>query len=113
MRIFYDHGAGDGVRLFHPAIEFPFGDVLDVLIDGENDAVAGFWFLFNAGKPAFARVDGNHELAGLALQLLVELPLQSAQPLIVGANVAQNLRREFALRIKTLGFFLEVDALQI
>src|SRR6202521_4271292 len=113
MGIFHDHRARDGVRFFHPALEFPFGDVLDVLINGEDDAVAGFGLLLHTGKPALARVDGNHQLAGLALQLLVELPLQAAQPLIVGANVPQNLRRQFTFRIKSLRFFLVVDALQI
>src|SRR5216684_2098569 len=111
--IFHDHRARDGVRLFHPAFEFPLGDVLNVLIDGEHDTVAGFGLLFNTGKPALARVDGNHQLAGLALQLLVELPLQAAQSLIVGANVPQNLRRQLTFWIKTLRFFLVVDALQI
>ena len=72
-----------------------------------------FGLLFNTGKPALARIDGNHQLAGLALELLVELPLQAAQSLIVGAHVPQNLRRQFTLWIKTLRFFLEVDALQI
>src|SRR5208283_4798726 len=48
-----------------------------------------------------------------APQLLVELPLQAAQTLIVGANITQDLRRQFALGIKALGFFLKVDALQI
>ena len=113
VRIFHDRRAGDGVGLFHPALQFPFGNVLNVLIDGEDNAVAGFRLLFDTGKPALARVDGNHQLAGLALELLVELSLQAAQPLIVGANVAQNLRRQFALGIKALGFFLVVDALQI
>ncbi len=111
--IFHNRRAGNGVRLFHPALEFPFGNVLDVLVDGEDEAVAGFGFLFHAGKPALARVDGNHQLAGLALQLLVELPLQAAQALIVGANVPQNLRRQFTFWIKALGLFLEVDALQV
>src|SRR5208337_4694514 len=73
--IFHDRRAGNGVRLFHPALQFPFGDVLDVLIDGEDDAIAGFGLLFHTGKPALARVDRNHQLAGLALQLLVELSL--------------------------------------
>ena len=113
VRIFHDHGARDGVRFLHPALKFAFGDVLNILIDSKDDAVAGFGLLFNAGKPALARVDGNHQLAGLALQLLIELPLQAAQSLIVGANVPQNLRSQFTFRIKPLRFFLVVDALQI
>src|SRR5208282_787978 len=113
VRILHDRRAGNGVRLFHPALQFPFGNVLDVLIDGEDDAIAGFGLLFHTGKPALARVDRNHQLAGLALQLLVELSLQAAQALIVGANVAQNLRRQFSLGIKALGFLLVVDTLQI
>src|SRR5260370_4303899 len=113
VRVFHDHRAGYGVRLLHPAVEFAFGDVLDVLIDSKGDAVAGLGLLFNTGKPALARVHGNHQLSGLALQLLGELPLQPAQSLIVSANVAQNLRRQFTFWIEALGLFLEVDPLQV
>ena len=101
------------MRFFHAAFEFVFGDVLNVLVERKHDTVARFRFFFNAGKPAFACVDGNHQLAGLALQLTVELALQAAESLIVCANVAENLRRQLALGIKTFGFFLKVNALQI
>ena len=60
-----------------------------------------------------AGIDRDHQLAGLALQLLIELALQAAQALIVGADIAEHLRRQFTLGIKTLGLFLKVDALQI
>ena len=113
VRIFHDHRTSDSMALFHAALQFTLGNVLNVLINSEHDAIARLRFLFNAGKPALARVDGNHQLTRLALQLLIELPLQSAQSLIVGAHIAKNLCRQFTLGIKPLRFFLKVNALQV
>src|ERR1700722_9379436 len=98
---------------FHSKFEFAFGDVLDILIDGKNNAVASFRLFFNAGKPALAGIHRDHQLSGLAFELLVELTLESAQPLVVGTDIAQDLGRQFTLRIKALGLFLKVDALEI
>ncbi len=79
------------------AIELAFGDVLDVLVDSEDEVVAGFGLFFNAGKTSLARVDGDHQLAGLALQLPVELALEAAETLIVGADVSENLCGQLTL----------------
>ena len=47
------------------------------------------------------------------LAIAVELAFEAAQALIVSADVAENLRGQFTLRIEALGLFLKVDALQI
>ena len=47
------------------------------------------------------------------MEFPIELALQPAQTLVVSADITQNLRRKFTLRVKTLGFFLKVDALQV
>ena len=111
--IFHDHRAGDGFRLFHAALEFALGDVLDVLVDGEDEIFAWLRLLFDAGEPALAGVDGDHQLAGLALKFRIELALEAAQALIFGADIAQHLGGQFALWVETLGLFLKVDALQV
>ncbi len=51
--------------------------------------------------------------SGLAVQLVVKLALDAAQALVVRSHVADHLRRQFALGIKTLRFLLEVNAAQI
>ena len=55
---------------FHAALEFAFGDGLNILIDGEDEIVAGRRLLLHAREPALAGVDGDHQLAGLALQFV-------------------------------------------
>jgi hypothetical protein len=87
VRIFDDHRSRYRMALFHAALEFTLSNVLNVLIDGGHYTVARLRFFFNAGKPFLARVNRDHQLAGLPLELLVKLPLQSTQALIVGANV--------------------------
>ena len=67
--IFDNNGTRDGFGFFHAALEFAFGDGLDILVDGEDEVVAGLGLLLDAGEPALAGVDGDHQLAGLALEL--------------------------------------------
>jgi hypothetical protein len=47
------------------------------------------------------------------VHLVVELLLQPAQSGVVGAHIAQHLRGQIVVGIKTLELFLEVDALQV
>ena len=46
-------------------IEFLLGNVLNILVDGEDDALSRFRLLFHVGEPALARIDGMSILPGL------------------------------------------------
>ena len=50
---------------------------------------------------------------GASAQLIVELVLDAALAGVFHAHRAQHLRRQIACGIKALGFFLEVNALQL
>ena len=113
MWILDDHRTGNGFGLLHAALEFAFGDGLDVFVDGQDEILAGIWLLLDTSKPALAGVDGDHQTSGLALQLRIELTLEAAQSLIVGANIAEDLGGQLALGIETLGLLLKVDSLKI
>ena len=55
-RIFDNDGSGDGLRLLHRNFELPLGNVLDLLVDGENDVFARLGLLLNTAEPLLARV---------------------------------------------------------
>ena len=59
------------------------------------------------------RIKRGEHAAGDAVQVAIERALQAAQAVVIGAYVAQHLRRQLIVRIKTLEFFLEVHALEI
>jgi len=44
--IFDNNGTRDGFGFFHAALEFAFGDGLDILVDGEDEVVAGLGLAF-------------------------------------------------------------------
>ena len=94
-------------------LQFPFRDVLDVLVNRQNYIVSRLGLLFHAAEPFAAGIDRNQHLSRLALQLPVVFALNPAQSFIVHSYVAENLRRQLAFRIGTPGLFLEVDAAQI
>ena len=66
----------------------------------------------HAAEPLLVGVHRDQHLPGLALQLIVEFALDAAQAFVIRAHVAEHLRRQFALGIEALGFFLEVNAAQ-
>ena len=102
-----------GVGLLHRRFQFALRDVLDLLVDGQDDVLARLGLLLDAAKPFAVGVHRDQHAPGLAAQFVVVLALDPAQPFVIHAHVAQHLRRQFALGIKALGFFLEINAAQI
>ncbi len=93
MGIFHDHRAGNCLRVVNRLIQFFFGDVLNVLVDGEDHVGAGLRLLFDVGKPLPAGVDGDKHLSGTAAQLIVEGVLDAALAGVLHADGAHHLRR--------------------
>ena len=114
VRVLDDHGTGDRLGVFDRLFEFALGDVLDFLVDGENEIFAGLGLLFDAREPFLAGIDWKSSIRpGLPRSCSSYCALDAAQAFVIGADVAEDLRRQLALGIETLGFFLEVNALQI
>ena len=113
MRILDNDGAGNRLRVFDRLFEFAFDDVLDLLVDGQHQIVAGLGLLLDAREPFLAGIHGNLHAARLALKRIVVFALDAAQAFVIGADVAEHLGRELSLGIEALRFFLKVDALQV
>src|SRR5215469_14585539 len=65
VRIFHDYRARLGAALLHRGFQFALGDVLDLLIDSQNDVLAGIRLFFHAAEPLLAGVDLDKLLPGL------------------------------------------------
>ena len=92
-------------------IERPLGHELDVLVDGELQVLAGFGFLRDRPEHMAASVHGGKHAARHAVQLRIEFSFESAEAVVVEADVAQYLRGNLVIGIEALKFLLEIDAL--
>ena len=113
MRVLDNHRAGDRLRVVNRLLKFFLGDVLDVLVDGQDKVLARVRLRLDIGEPPPFRVDRDEHLSRTSAQLVVELVLDPALTGILHANRTQHLRREIARRIKALRLLLEVNALQL
>ena len=57
MRIFDDDGAREGVGLLHHRFQFTLGNVLDILVNGQDDVVPRLGLFLDAGKPVLVGID--------------------------------------------------------
>ena len=113
MHVLHDDSAVGRAGALHGGVEGLFGDELDVFVDREDEIVAGLGFMFGRAHHMAARVHGGVHAARLAVQAAVEFLLHTAEAVIVDADVAEDLRGDFAVGIETLEFLLEVNALEV
>ena len=66
------------MRLGDGCSEFPFRDVLNLFVQGQDHISAAFALRLYAVEPALARVRHHHDLFALAANLVVQLVLDSA-----------------------------------
>ena len=83
LRILHDHGCRGGMGALHGGVELALGDVLDLLVYGKHDVLAGIGLLLDTPKPVTARVERDQHLARLAAHRRVQAALQAAQAFIV------------------------------
>src|SRR5581483_10292070 len=109
----YDYRACPRASLLHCGVKFALGNVLSVLVDGKDDVLTGIRLLLQPVKILSPGIDLNQHASRLAAQLVIVLALDAAQPFIVHTDVPKDVSCKFPLRIKPLGFFLEIDPLQV
>ena len=68
---------------------------------------------FAAIKPALARVGHHHNFFAFAADQVVVFVFDSPEPFFVHIHESQNVRRQIALRVIPLIFFLKINALQV
>ena len=57
MRILDNHRPRDSLRVVNRLLQFLLGDVLDILVDGQDEVVARVGLRLHIGEPLPARVD--------------------------------------------------------
>src|SRR5437588_9363089 len=97
----------------HRRFQFPLGDILDLLVNGEDNVFAGIGLPLDLIEVLPAGIHLDQHASGLAAQLFVVFTLDATEAFVVHPDVAQHLGGEFALGVETLRLFLEVDALEI
>src|SRR5579862_2295179 len=98
------------MSLLHRGFEFPLDDVLDLFVDGQYDILSRVWLLLDAAEPLAPGDHRDQHAAGLAAKLFVIGTLDSAQALVIHADITENLRRQIPFGIEPLRFLLEMDA---
>ena len=93
--------------------ELAFGDVLEVLVDGQLDARTGGRRTLEAAEGVAAGVGVHRDRAGLAANLRVVGVLEAAQPLVVDADPAEQVRGQLLVRVETLALLDEADAVEV
>src|SRR5690606_22394599 len=102
-----------GARGPHPPLEYLLGEILEVAIDRELNRATGPLLHRHrqlGQQAAAARVAQRRERRPLAAEILIEGALESLEPLAVGADEAEDLRRELLLRIEAPGLAQRADA---
>ena len=100
--------------LEHAGPQFPFGDVLDVLVNRELEVSAGGRRPLHAARHGVTpRVRLDQDATRLATNHRVVRGLDAVQALTVGAHVSENVRRERELRVVALVFLEEADAVEL
>ena len=99
--------------LLHGVVESALGHKLNVLVDSEHEVAAGLRLALGGTKHLAPRIHGRIHQPRLPVQVAVEFFFKTAQPVVVDAHVAQHLRGDLAVGIKTLELLLEVNALHI
>ena len=89
-----------GQHICDPELELPLRDVLEVRVDGEFEGVALDRFLVDPGVER-APVPGQFQegLARRAADLGVVGLFDAGQALVVDADIAQHVRRQFPVRV--------------
>src|SRR5579864_516915 len=101
------------MALLHSSVEFALNDVLHLLVDSQDEILAGFGLALHSAEPLAARVHGDKHLARLAAQARLVAALDAAQAFVIETDIAQDLSRQLALRIEALGLLLEINAFKI
>ena len=110
VRLHDDGGAAGGRVLFDADAQLAIRDVLQVLVDGELEPVAGRRRALLARRHGVpARVGLEQHLAFAAADARVERGFEPGQTL-VHADVAEHVRRELFLRVVPPAFLEEQDA---
>src|ERR1700722_213954 len=94
-------------------IKSAFRHELNIFVDGELQILPGIRFSLLTSQYVTASIKGRQHAPGNAMQIAVVLALDSAQTVVIGADIAQNLGGELAVGVVAFEFFLEVDTLEI
>src|SRR5579859_1554251 len=113
VRVHHEGRPRDSVRLRDRLVQFSFGEVLYLLVECEQNVRAGLQLGLAAVEPALPRVLHDYDFSALTANLSVQLVLDAAESFFVQIDKAQHMRCKIALRIESLVFLLEIDALQV
>ena len=94
VRILHHHRAVQRMVLFHRVVQRALRHELNVLVDGQHQVVARQWLMRFAAQHMPFRVECSQHASRRAVQIIVEVPLQAAEPVVVGADIAQHLRQQ-------------------
>ncbi len=113
VHVLHHDGAVVGVGPLHRMIEGILGHELNVLVDGELKILAGVGFMLDGAENMTTGVDGGEHAAGCAVKAGVEFLLETAETVVVEANVAERLRGDVAVGVEALKFLLEIEAVEV
>ena len=99
--------------LAHGGAQLPLGDVLDELVDGQLEGDAGGRRALDSTERAVARVGLHEHPARLPTDLLVIARFEPVQPLVVDADIANQMSRQFPIRVEPPVLLQEPDPLEI
>jgi hypothetical protein len=91
-----------GAARLHAGAQLALGDVLEVLIDGQLERRAGGRWPLDPAEGMPARIGLNQDGARLAADERVVRAFDPAEPDVVDADVAQDVRRQVAVRVAPL-----------
>ena len=92
MRILHHHSSMQRLHLGHLLIQRALSHVLDIRVDGEHQVLARHRFALHTAHRVALGVHLGQHVAGSAMHVIVELPLQAAEARVIGAHIAQHLR---------------------
>ena len=89
------------------AVQRPLGHELNILVDAEDQIFARQRLALSLPSTCRLRIERGQHAARRAMQVFVKLLLQTAQPVVVDADVAQHLRGDRLFGIEALELLLK------
>ena len=112
VRILDNYRARNRLCVMNRLIQFLLGDVLNILVDGQDQALARFRLFLDIGEPLPARIHRDEHLPRTSPQFVIEGVFDATLPGVFHPDRSHHLRRQIACGIKALRLFLKMDALQ-